>query len=87
MTTSHTKQPSLCADCEEIARALAESGPMNDPVIKRCRHNATVAIASKRNGIIVHWYVQGPLSDNQAHQVAAAFLSATDLSVHEVRHQ
>jgi hypothetical protein len=72
--TEHAKQPQLCADCETLAHALAESGPPNDPVIKRCTHNAAVAVASKRNGRIVHWYTSGPLSDDQAHKLAAAVI-------------
>jgi hypothetical protein len=84
--SKHVPQPQLCPDCEILAHALAESGPPNDTVLKRCMHNRTIAIASKRNGIIVNWIVEGPVTDQQAHALAAKLLSG-GAPVREFRRQ
>jgi hypothetical protein len=74
--TQHAQQPRLCAECEAVAHALADAGPPNDHVLKRCTHNGVVAVAAKRGGIIMSWQCEGPLTDEQADALGARLLRA-----------
>ena len=88
--TDHAKQPQLCANCEAVAHALAEAGPPDDAVLKRCEHNAVVAVGSKRGKTLVHWHIEGPLTDKQADQLGARLLlmfEAAGMKVHEITRQ
>jgi hypothetical protein len=59
-----------------VAHALADAGPPNDCVLKRCTHNGVVAVGSKRGATIAHWHIEGPLSDEQADALGARLLLA-----------
>jgi hypothetical protein len=88
--TEHVPQPRLCPDCEAVAHALAEAGPPDDAVLKRCTHNAVIAVGSKRGKTLVHWHVEGPLTDEQADMVGARLLlalAAAGMNVHEIARQ
>jgi hypothetical protein len=88
--TEHAPQPRLCPDCEAVAHALAEVGPPNDAVLKRCPHNAVIAVGSKRGKTLVHWHVEGPLTDEQADAVGARLLlifGAAGMNVHDIARQ
>ena len=87
---THARQARLCPECETVAQALAESGPPNDVVFKRCPHNAVIAVASKAGGHIAHWNLQGPLTDEQADVVGARILltlAAAGIKEHEITRQ
>jgi hypothetical protein len=88
--TEHSKQAALCPSCEAIAQSLAEAGPVNDTVLKRCPHNGVIAVASKRGGKITHWHLEGPLTDAEADAIGAKILAqfaAAGMQVHEVTRQ
>jgi hypothetical protein len=88
--SEHAKQPQLCPDCEAVAHALAEAGPPDDVVLKRCPHNAVIAVGSKQGKTLVHWHVEGPLTDEQADAVGARVLlafAAAGMNVHEISRQ
>lgn len=78
--SDHVPQPRLCPDCEAVAHALAETSPPNDAVFKRCTHNAVIAVGSKQGKTLVHWHLEGPLTDEQADAVAARVLLALTAS-------
>jgi hypothetical protein len=87
---SHAEQPRLCPDCEAIAHAEAEAGPPDDAVIKRCLHNAVLAIGSKQGGTLVHWHIEGPLTDEQANTATVRVLmalAAAGMKVHDTTRQ
>jgi hypothetical protein len=88
--SKHVPQPRLCPDCEAVAHALAEAGPPDDAVLKRCPHNAVIAVGSKQGSALVHWHLEGPLTDEQADAVAARVLlalTAAGMKVHEITQQ
>jgi hypothetical protein len=88
--TNHAAQPALCADCLSIVHALAEAGPPDDRVIKRCPHNAVIAVVAKRGGTIVNWHLQGPLTDAEADVIGAKILAqfaAAGMVAHEITKQ
>lgn len=88
--TQHVPQARLCPDCETVAHALAEAGPPDDRVLKRCPHNRVIAVASKRGGTIVLWQLLGPLTDEQADVLGAKIfldMAAAGMKVHEVTRQ
>jgi hypothetical protein len=88
--TDHARQPQLCPDCEAVAHALAEAGPPNDAVLKRCTHNAVIAVGSKQGRTLVHWHVEGPLTDKQADQLTARLLltfAAAGMRSHDIKRQ
>jgi hypothetical protein len=72
----HAPQPRLCPDCLAVAHALADAGPPDDRVLKRCPHTGAVAVAAKRGGAIVSWHMEGPLTDEQADVLGARLLLA-----------
>jgi hypothetical protein len=90
---NHAAQPALCADCLNVAQALAETGPPNDRVIKLCSHGTggvVIAVAAKLGGTIMHWHLEGPLSDDQADVVGAKILAqfaAAGMVHHEITKQ
>jgi hypothetical protein len=75
---NHVPLPSLCKACEARAYTLAEMGPPEDSVIKRCdcggANQTVIAVASKSRGRIVHWHIEGPMSAEQARVLGAAIL-------------
>jgi hypothetical protein len=89
----HAHQPKLCAECETVAHALAETGPPDDRVIKRCWHDpagVVIGVAAKRGGQIVNWHVEGPMSESQADVVGAAIVATmvrSGMKVHEITKQ
>jgi hypothetical protein len=88
--TTHVRQPALCADCLAVVEALAEAGPPNDRVIKRCPHNGVIAVAAKRGGSIMNWHLEGPLTDEQADVIGAKILAqfaAAGMVHHEITKQ
>jgi hypothetical protein len=88
--TQHAPQAQLCPDCETVAHALAEAGPPHDAVLKRCPHNAVIAVAHKRGGEIVRWQIEGPLTDKQADQLGVRLiltLAAAGMQLHDITRQ
>jgi hypothetical protein len=86
----HVPQPRLCPDCEAIVHAKAEAGPPNDLVIQRCLHNAVFAVGTKQGGTLVHFHVEGPLTDEQANTATVRVLlaaAAAGMKVHEITRQ
>jgi hypothetical protein len=84
--SKHAPQPRLCPDCEAVAHALAEAGPANDMVFKRCIHNAVIGLGSKVGKTLVSWQIEGPLTDQQADQLCARLLlafEAAGMKVHD----
>ena len=88
--TQHVQQPRLCAECETVAHALAETGPTLDRVIKRCSHGAdgvVIAVGAKRGGAIMNWQIEGPLTEEQADILGARMvhaMTAAGMKVHEI---
>lgn len=81
--TKHAKQPSLCADCEATAVALAEANPHDRHVLKRCPHNGVVALGLQRGGTIKSWQMEGPLTDVEADALGVrivAMIAATGMT-------
>jgi hypothetical protein len=88
--TEHVPQPQLCPECESVAHAIADVGPPDDAVFKRCPHNRVLAVGSKQGKTLVHWHVEGPLTDEQADTAAARVLlalAAAGMKVHEISSQ
>jgi hypothetical protein len=88
--TTHTPPPQLCADCLSMVHALAETGPADDRVIKRCPHNGVIAVAAKRGGSIVNWHLEGPLTDAEADAIGAKILTQFAMAgmvAHEITKQ
>lgn len=88
--TQHAPQARLCPDCETVAHALAEAGPRDDKVIKRCPHNAVIAVGIKRGGVIVRWSIEGPLTDEEADVFGANLLlgyAAAGMKEHKITRQ
>jgi hypothetical protein len=91
--TNHVPQPQLCADCLNVAHALAETGPPSDRVIKRCSHGAdgvVIAVGSKIGGRICHWHCDGPMDEAQADVVGARILmqfAAAGMVGHDITRQ
>jgi hypothetical protein len=91
--TQHVQQPRLCPECETAAHALAETGPPDDRVIKRCSHGgdgAVIAVAAKRGGAIVNWHLEGPLTEEQADILGDRILlamAAAGMKVHDITRQ
>jgi hypothetical protein len=88
--TQHAPMPRLCPDCEVVAHALADAGPLNDMVFQPCPHNRVIAVGSKQGKTLVHWHVEGPLTDEQADNATARVLlalAAAGMKVHEVTRQ
>jgi hypothetical protein len=88
--TNHAAQPALCADCLSIIHMLAEAGPPDDRVIKRCSHNGVIAVVAKRAGTIVNWHLEGPLTEAEADAIGAKILmqfAAAGMVGHEIKRQ
>jgi hypothetical protein len=87
---NHAPPPQLCAHCLAIVHALADAGPLEDPVLKFCPHAAVIAVASRRAGAIHNWHLERPLTEAEAIEIAAklhARFAAAGMKVHDVTRQ
>jgi hypothetical protein len=78
MTKPHETQPQLCADCLEVLHARVAADPEAGTQLFPCRHGTgvTVAVAFIERGRITSWQTSGPVDEQQATALAAAWLRA-----------
>jgi hypothetical protein len=91
---NHVPQPRICDACHASAQTIAEMSPPEHRVLKVCHcdgeNSVVVAVGAMREGRIVHWHVEGPMSMDQALAVTdsiVAQFTRAGASIHSPRTQ
>lgn len=70
---SHAPQPVLCKRCEaELMQRLQDSPQTSGFAF--CWHHSVLAVFRIKDGTLMHWFNQGPLSPDEATRVLQRYL-------------